>query len=105
MMKAAEEGEIDVCELLLAHGASPGVKDDEGWNALMWASLTGQLDVVQWLITECHQLAEYSTEKGETPLMKAATNGHWDTCKFLIEQGAKVNYTRFECSCPSGQRP
>jgi ankyrin repeat protein len=56
----------------------------------MWASLNGQLDVVQWLISDCHLPAEYSTERGETPLMKAATNGHWDTCKYLIDQGAKV---------------
>ena len=31
-------------------------------------------------------LADYTTEKGETPLMKAAANGHVDVCDLLIEE-------------------
>jgi ankyrin repeat protein len=63
-----------------------------GWTALLWASLTGRLAVVEWLVTECQQPADYTTDKGETPLMKAASNGHAKVCKFLIDQGAKVKF-------------
>jgi hypothetical protein len=61
----------------------------------MWASLSGQLEVVEWLVTECAQAAEYATEKGETPLMKAAAAGHWNVCKYLIDQ---VHFARLSFS-------
>ena len=43
------------------------------------------------LTREYGAIATYVTEKGETPLMKAAANGHWEVCKFLIDERAKVN--------------
>jgi len=91
LMKAAEAGETETCTLLLTEGASADAKDDEHWNALMWASLAGQSDIVEMLIKDYGLQADYVTEKAETPLMKAASNGHWDVCSFLIDEGAKIN--------------
>merc|ERR1719375_700432 len=90
-MKAAEHGESEVCKFLLDEGAAPDAKDDEGWNALMWASLAGHMETCEMLVRDHGIPADYTTEKGETALMKAAANGHHDACEFLIEQGAKVN--------------
>lgn len=36
----------------------------------MWASMAGQLPVVEWLVTDHAQEADYQTEKGENSLMK-----------------------------------
>lgn len=36
--------------------------------------------------------AGYVTEAGESALMKAASNGHWEVCDFLIKEKAKVNH-------------
>jgi len=91
LMKAAERGEIETCRLLLIEGATPDAKDDEHWNALMWAGLSGQLEICELLIKDYGLLADYVTEKSDTPLMKAAANGHWDVCEYFIQEGAKVN--------------
>lgn len=62
----------------------------------MWAALHGNLDICEMLVQECGQPADYTTDKGETALQKAAANGHWEVCEFLIENGAKVNQTDSE---------
>ena len=43
------------------------------------------------LVKDYGEGAEYTNSKGETVLMKSAANGHWDVCKFLLQEGAKVN--------------
>lgn len=91
LMKAAERGSQEACRLLIGEGASVDARDDETWNALMWAALSGQQEIVTMLVKEYDQLSDYTTEKGETPLMKAAANGYWSVCEFFIQEGAKVN--------------
>ncbi|CAJ1347030.1 unnamed protein product [Effrenium voratum] len=91
IMKAAEQGEGDVVQILADDGASLDLKDDEGWDTLMWASLSGHFEICELLVSTFGMTADYATEKGETALMKAAANGHWDVCEFLITEGAKVN--------------
>lgn len=91
LMKAAESGEMETCKLLLTEGASADAKDDEHWNALLWASLAGQLEIVEMLIKDYGLQADYVTEKADTPLMKAASNGYWEVCEYLITEGAKIN--------------
>lgn len=96
LMKAAEQGEVDVVNQLLQEGATAEIKDDEGWNALMWAALAGNQDIVELLVQNYDMQTDYTTEKGETALQKAAGKGNWEVCEFLIDQGAKVNQTDVE---------
>ena len=51
-MKAAEAGEVEVCKLLLDEKASVDAKDDEQWNCLMWAALSGQIEICEMLVRE-----------------------------------------------------
>ncbi|CAE8641520.1 unnamed protein product, partial [Polarella glacialis] len=85
LMKAAEQGEGDVVQILITEGASLDLKDDEGWDVLMWTSLSGHFEICELLVTSYAVSPDYTTEKGETALMKASANGHWDVCEFLIQ--------------------
>ncbi|CAE7908835.1 ANKRD63, partial [Symbiodinium necroappetens] len=76
-------------QILADDGASLDLKDDEGWDVLMWAALSGHFEICELLVGTFHMSPDYATEKGETALMKAAANGHWDVCEFLITEGAK----------------
>eukprot|EP00439_Symbiodinium_sp_Y106_P029334 s3714_g3.t1 len=82
------------------------LKDDHGWTVLMWAALAGNVDICDMLVKSYDAAADYVTERGESALMKAAANGHWEAklllvlfssagprevCDFLLEEGAKVN--------------
>ncbi|KAF4661710.1 hypothetical protein FOL47_006566 [Perkinsus chesapeaki] len=93
LIKAAEAGCLESMKALVQMKASVDTHDDEGWNALMWASLEGHLPVVEWLVEEQLQDVNFASEKtSESPLIKAAVNGHVGVCRYLIKRGAKVNH-------------
>merc|ERR1711964_402996 len=91
LMKVAQKGHLDVFRLLLEQKAAPDAKDDYGWTPMMWASLEGNMNILEFCVNELMMVVDQTNEKGEGLLQKAATNGHSDVCKFLIKQGAKVN--------------
>ena len=56
LMKAAETGEHDVVDFLLEQGATVDARDDEAWNALMWAAVAGKF--LHWAYALACLLAE-----------------------------------------------
>ena len=48
--EAAEEGKLDMVELLIAHGADPMIRDPKGELAIDKARRAGQSEVVQQLL-------------------------------------------------------
>lgn len=73
-----------------------GVEDRAGENALMMASLNGDIDFVKLLITKGAEV----NKKGWTPLHYAAANGNDDVAKLLIGYSADVN-----APSPNGTTP
>jgi hypothetical protein len=55
------------------------------------AAEKGDLSRVQQLLASDANLLEAKNEEGDTPLHKAAAEGHAEVAKFLITQGADVN--------------
>jgi uncharacterized protein len=64
-----------------------GAEDRAGENALMLASLNGDVDFVKLLITKGAEV----NKKGWTPLHYAAANGNDDVVKLLVGYSADVN--------------
>lgn len=94
---ALQEGSMKVASVLLE---SPKLKA-ESRNAsdespLMMASLKGQLDVVKRLIA----LDADVNKPGWTPLHYAATNGHTDVIRLLLEHHAFI-----DAQSPNGTTP
>ena len=65
-MRAPGSGSLEIMKMLIGKGAGVKVKDDEGWDLLMWGCVSGKIKVVEYLITEHLLSAQYLTEKGET---------------------------------------
>lgn len=65
-------------------------KPGDGFNALLLASLQGQVDVVQLLLRNRAHVDSTNSE-GMTPLHLAAKKGHADVACALLQFGAKVN--------------
>ena len=64
-------------------------KNNQGFNALICASVKGHLEVVKFLVENGIYINSYN-EFGETPLILAASYGHFKVVKFLVESGASI---------------
>jgi RNA polymerase sigma factor (sigma-70 family) len=112
-------GQLDVVQLLQKRGANLHVKNRHGETAMSLAAKSGNVSVVEYLkkegfpyrpdlytaagmgdlqtveklIQEGHDVNLKDRASGFTPLMYAASAGHVDAVKLLVEQGANVNFT------------
>lgn len=88
LVLAAREKSDKVAAVLLDNPKTNiGAQDKAGENALMLASLNGDMDLVKLLITKGAEV----NKQGWTPLHYAAANGNDDVAKLLIGYSADVN--------------
>jgi ankyrin repeat protein len=86
---AAREGRVDAIDTLLDLGASPDVLDHgpNGWTALHHAIHKNQLAAVEELLDRGAD-PDLASPSGETPLMRAAAEGHPRIAQALLDAGA-----------------
>ena len=63
-------------------------RDANGRGALHFAASKGKQETVLYLVQEAGVPPDAIDEKGETPLMLAAREGHYEAAKCLLENGA-----------------
>ena len=71
LMLASAQGKLDFVRLLIHHGASLLIKDDDGATALHHAAMNGYSDICQELL-EAKAHIEAADSGGWTPLIWAA---------------------------------
>ena len=91
--------DITITELLIEKGADIEAKDDDGINALVYASTYNNEEMVKFLLekgadanTVC-EIENEHTDIASTPLMNAAYRGNTNIINMLLENGANINYT------------
>ncbi|XP_046550239.1 ankyrin repeat domain-containing protein 50-like [Haliotis rubra] len=89
---AAQRGYRDVLEFLVCTGSNVSQVDDDGHNVLHFACRGGQLDIVQYLVSQGSVDINSSNKHGRTPLMEAALRGHKDVFEFLVKMGANESH-------------
>jgi serine/threonine-protein phosphatase 6 regulatory ankyrin repeat subunit B len=87
---AAEVGNKDVAELLLAGGAQVDAKATTWWTSLHVATVNGHKDVVELLLRNGAE-ADARDREAHTPLWVAAREGHVNVASLLLASGAEVN--------------
>ena len=88
MFRAAEQGHVQLMELLLEAGAMTDEPEFAlGQTPMSTAAQNGCLDVVRFL-AEVGAAKDQAANNGATPLWVAAENGHLDIVRFLVENGA-----------------
>lgn len=80
-----------VIRALLARGFDPNTVSPKGDFALIVALREPSLKVVAALLEDPNTRAEVRTAQDESPLMLAALRGSLDVCKLLIARDADVN--------------
>nr|XP_012600707.1 protein TANC1 isoform X3 [Microcebus murinus] len=87
---AAGRGKLEVCELLLGHGAAVSRTNRRGVPPLFCAARQGHWQIVRLLLERGCDV-NLSDKQGRTPLMVAACEGHLSTVEFLLSRGAALS--------------
>ncbi|XP_029106514.1 kinase D-interacting substrate of 220 kDa B isoform X1 [Scleropages formosus] len=91
-MLAAEQGSLEIVQVLIRRGANVNLDDVDCWTALISASKEGHVEVVKELL-ENGAYIEHRDMGGWTALMWAAYKGRVEVTKVLLENGANPNTT------------
>ncbi len=86
---AAENGNLEVAQLLLEFNASLTQKSNELWTPLHISAFRGQFKMVKFLI-ESGSDVNSRTSSGSTPLILASENGHLRIVEHLLQNGANL---------------
>ena len=91
---AAEQGNVDAIDCLLAAGALVDARNSEGATALLTGSQQGKLEAVRSLIRAGADVNLVFTLKGTsvTALMQASQCNHPSVVEALLEAGADANF-------------
>ncbi|XP_045154057.1 protein TANC1 [Echinops telfairi] len=106
---AAGRGKLEVCELLLEHGAAVSRTNRRGVPPLFCAARQGHWQIVRLLLERGCDV-NLSDKQGRTPLMVAACEGHLSTVEFLLSKGAalasldKEGLSALSWACLKGHR-
>ncbi|XP_063257178.1 protein TANC1 isoform X5 [Prinia subflava] len=87
---AAGRGKLEVCKLLLGHGAAVSRASRRGAPPLLCAVRHGHWQIAK-LLVEHGADVNLSDKQGRTPLMVASCEGHLSTVEFLLSEGATVS--------------
>lgn len=90
LVRAAERGRADCVKILIQFGANVNLKFD-GNTALHVAALYNFSDTVKLLIDSKADIDGPSHDFNITPLMAAASAGHFELVNLLINSGACIN--------------
>ncbi|XP_046334051.2 protein VAPYRIN-like [Haliotis rufescens] len=91
LMKAAEEGNRDILELLISKGADVSLVGDECDNILHLACYGGEIETVKYILSL--NAVDFNKSRGmknRTPVM-AAANGNGKVVELLVTKGADVS--------------
>ena len=90
LIMAADNGHLEICEMLLKAGADPLAVREDGWNAMLFAAQNGKSEVVKMLLAY-KQLIDSKNKVGATALMCAAEKGYLEICEVLLKVSAQVH--------------
>jgi ankyrin repeat protein len=89
LMEAATKGDAATVKRLVAAGADPNARFENGSTVLMNATFLGHLEVVGVLLASGSEV-NATLADGSTALMAASLGGHSDIVRILIDAGAQV---------------
>lgn len=89
LMEAVTKGDAATMKRLIAAGADPNARFENGATVLMNAAFAGHLEVVRVLLASGSDV-NASLADGSTALMAASLGGYSDVVRLLIDAGAQV---------------
>lgn len=91
VMMAAHHGHIRVFHSLVDRGCNLSLKDDDGDSVLHMACMSGNLDIVKYLLSRDDIDLDKRGKYGDTAVMVAALNGHRKSFDLLVSKGCMLS--------------
>ena len=99
---SAQEGLLDITQLLVNAGADIHERSVHGHTPLRIAARNGRVELVKYLLSKGGEV-DTRGDDGATPLEHAASKGHLEIVMLLVEKGADVNVQDKEGDFPLGE--
>ena len=98
IIKASENGRLDVVRFLLKNGANPNDEDatSAGQTPLIHASFNGHIEIIKLLLDAGADIEKKNHIPGEGPLITAVQEGQLKVVKLLLEMSANPNVENTE---------
>ncbi|MGO9122044.1 MAG: TerB N-terminal domain-containing protein [Desulfomonilaceae bacterium] len=90
LLVAARSGDVAAVQKALRQKADINVKGPDGWTPLMWAAVTGHVEVVRLLLDSGAEVNVAAKKSGDTALILAALKGHTEVVRLLLSKNALV---------------
>ena len=94
-VEAAGRGDWDTVKYLIAKGVNINASDTDGTTALMFASSSGNTEIVQLLLTYGTTTVNRMRNDGLTALKLASSKGHKDIVLLLLSHGADIDESSY----------
>ena len=86
-MRACEYGYLEIAKLLLDNGAKVDLKDEDGWNAFIFACYNGYLEIAKLLLDNGAEVNSVNNDH-LTGLIYVCKHGDYKIAKLLLDNGA-----------------
>lgn len=109
MFEAIEKNNLNELKRIIKNGADLNVRNEQRDTLLLCAARYGFIDIIDYLIKECHFDVNSTDNNGWTALHLAAMYGRLEACKYLVENGADINkqrkdgWTPLHTACNNGR--
>lgn len=86
IMVAAEKGQTNMFEFLVSKGCSLSLVDDTGNNILHVSCITGNIDIIKYLLSSASVSIDDKGICGRTAVMMTAYHGHLNVFELLVSK-------------------
>lgn len=93
--RAVKKGDFGLVQKSLASGVDPNARGGDFSSALHTSVVYGSVEIVSLLLAQERIQLNLPDSRGRTPLWQAASNGHVDITRKLLETG------QVDCRCKS----